>query len=248
MFVHGCSLIVRNLYSNSIRFNTRLFPLSHKIIPVQNRQFSNKTSVIAQEVLRNLQKELDSRVIGQSHATKAIVDALHLHAAGLGDSRLPITNLLFLGPTGVGKTELAKVLAEIVYGNREALLQFDMSKYTHAASVSGLVGTTQGFVGYSDGGLLTQPIIQNPDRIILFDELEKAHFSIYKVLLSVMGSGEIADNRGKIALFNRSIIVLTSNLCSLKIQNLFSENFSPEQIEERLRSSFMEHFSPDSIA
>lgn len=246
--IQSCPRFLGNLHFNSsFVFNAHLF---RRIIRIENRQFSSKpsvisTSVISQEVLRNLQKDLDSKVIGQSHATRAIVDAMHLHAAGIGDPRLPIANLLFLGPTGVGKTELAKVLAETIYGSRDALLQFDMSKYTHEAYVSALVGTTQGFVGYSDGGLLTQPIIQNPNRIILFDELEKAHEAIYKVLLSVMGSGGIADNRGKIALFNRSIILSTSNLCSLKIQELFSKNFSPEQIEEELRPSFMEHFSPE---
>ena len=170
---------------------------------------------------------------------------MYLDAAGLKDPRLPIGNFLFLGTTGVGKTELAKKLAEKVYGSSAALLQFDMSKYQHQSDVSSFVGTSPGYVGYNEGGLLTNAILKNKNLLILLDEIEKAHPAMYKLLLSIMGSGEITDNKGNVALFNRSIIIATSNLCSMQIQELFKENFPHEQIEEMLRPEFMKHFSPE---
>lgn len=195
--------------------------------------------------LEKLEKVLNQKVVGQSHAIKEIVHSLHLHEAGITDGKHPIANLLFLGPTGVGKTELAKVLAQEVYGNSNSLVRFDMTKFSESFTASGLVGSTAGYVGYGEGGLLTNPVIKDPRRIFLFDELEKAHPRVQKILLSVMGSGEIRDSKGRLALFNRSIIIMTSNLCSMKIQELYQQKMNHIQIEKILRPEFMKGFSPE---
>jgi len=172
--------------------------------------------------LLRLEEELQKRVVGQQHAIQALSDAVRRSRAGLQDKRKPIGSFIFLGTTGVGKTELAKTLAHYLFNDENAMTRIDMSEYQEKHSVSRLVGAPPGYVGYEEGGQLTEVIRRKPYSIILLDEIEKAHPDVFNILLQVLDDGRLTDNKGRIVNFKNTIIIMTSNLGSTLIHELFN--------------------------
>ncbi len=183
------------------------------------------------EKLLNLEDELHKRVVGQHEAIGAVADAIRRSRAGLQDARKPIGSFIFLGTTGVGKTELAKALAEYLFDDDSMLTRIDMSEYQEKHSVSRLVGAPPGYVGYDEGGQLTEAVRRKPYSVVLLDEIEKAHPDVYNVLLQVLDDGRLTDNKGRVVNFKNTIIILTSNLGSQIIQDNF-ENVTEQNKEE----------------
>jgi len=176
------------------------------------------------EKLLNLENELHKRVVGQEEAIEAISDAVRRSRSGLQDPKKPIGSFLFLGTTGVGKTELAKALAEYLFDDENAMTRIDMSEYSERHSVSRLVGAPPGYVGYDEGGQLTEAVRRRPYSVILLDEIEKAHPDTFNVLLQVLDEGRLTDNKGRLADFKNTIIIMTSNMGSHIIQEQFDKN------------------------
>jgi ATP-dependent Clp protease ATP-binding subunit ClpB len=172
------------------------------------------------EKLINLEESLHRRVVGQDHAVSAVSDVVRSARAGLVDPRRPLGSFIFLGPTGVGKTELAKALAEFLYGSEEAIVRIDMSEYMEKFSLSRLIGAPPGYVGYDEGGQLTEAVRRRPYAVILFDEIEKAHPEVFNVLLQVLDDGRLTDNKGRTVSFKNTILIMTSNLGAPRIMNL----------------------------
>jgi ATP-dependent Clp protease ATP-binding subunit ClpB len=168
-----------------------------------------------------LEEELHKRVVGQEEAIEAVSDAVRRSRAGLQDMRKPVGTFLFLGTTGVGKTELAKALAEYLFDDENALTRIDMSEYQERHSVSRLVGAPPGYVGYDEGGQLTEAVRRKPYSVILLDEIEKAHPDTFNILLQVLDEGRLTDNKGRLADFKNTIIIMTSNMGSEIIQEKF---------------------------
>lgn len=183
-------------------------------IPVDKMLESEKTRLLHMESLIN------AKVIGQDKAVKAICDAVRRSRSGLQDEHRPIGSFLFLGPTGVGKTELSKALAEFMFDDEKALLRVDMSEYMEKHAVSRLIGAPPGYVGYEEGGVLTEAVRRRPYQVILFDEVEKAHPDVFNILLQVLDDGRLTDSQGKTVDFTNTIIILTSNLGSKYISGL----------------------------
>lgn len=176
------------------------------------------------EKLLNLEAELHKRVVGQEEAIEAISDAVRRSRSGLQDPKKPIGSFLFLGTTGVGKTELAKALAEYLFDDENAMTRIDMSEYSERHSVSRLVGAPPGYVGYDEGGQLTEAVRRRPYSVILLDEIEKAHPDTFNILLQVLDEGRLTDNKGRLADFKNTIIIMTSNMGSSIIQEQFDNN------------------------
>ncbi len=174
------------------------------------------------EKLLNLEDELHKRVAGQEEAIEAISDAIRRSRAGLQDPRKPIGSFIFLGTTGVGKTELAKALAEYLFNDEAALVRIDMSEYQERHSVSRLIGAPPGYVGYDEGGQLTEAVRRKPYSVVLLDEIEKAHPDVFNILLQVLDDGRLTDNKGRVVNFKNTIIIMTSNIGS----NIIQENFT----------------------
>ncbi|MBO7625689.1 MAG: AAA family ATPase, partial [Bacteroidales bacterium] len=203
-------------------------------IPVQRMMQSEK------EKLLNLEGELHKRVIGQEEAISAIADAIRRSRAGLQDSSRPIGSFLFMGSTGVGKTELAKALAEYLFNTEDAMVRIDMSEYQERHSVSRLVGAPPGYVGYDEGGQLTEKVRRKPYSVVLFDEIEKAHPDVFNILLQVLDDGRLTDNKGRVADFKNTIIIMTSNLGSSIIQEHFDKAESiDETVTEAAKAEVM---------
>jgi ATP-dependent Clp protease ATP-binding subunit ClpB len=175
------------------------------------------------EKLLHLEDELHKRVAGQEEAIEAISDAIRRSRAGLQDKRKPIGSFIFLGTTGVGKTELAKALAEYLFNDEAALVRIDMSEYQERHSVSRLVGAPPGYVGYDEGGQLTEAVRRKPYSVVLLDEIEKAHPDVFNILLQVLDDGRLTDNKGRVVNFKNTIIIMTSNIGSDVIQQNFGE-------------------------
>jgi len=171
------------------------------------------------EKLLNLEDELHKRVIGQDEAIQAISDAIRRSRAGLQDAKRPMGSFIFLGTTGVGKTELAKALADYLFNDENAMVRIDMSEYQERHSVSRLVGAPPGYVGYDEGGQLTEKVRRKPYSVVLFDEMEKAHPDVFNILLQVLDDGRLTDNKGRTADFRNTIIIMTSNIGSMLIQD-----------------------------
>ncbi len=169
--------------------------------------------------LLHLEEQLHHRVIGQDMAVSAVSDAVRQSRAGLSDPNKPIGSFIFLGPTGVGKTELARALAEFMYGTEEAIIRIDMSEYMEKHSVSRLIGAPPGYVGYDEGGQLTEAVRRRPYAVVLLDEIEKAHHDVFNVLLQVLDDGRLTDNQGRTVSFKNTIVIMTSNIASEYIQN-----------------------------
>ena len=175
------------------------------------------------ERLLHLEKELHKRVIGQDEAVRAVSDAIRRNRAGLSDPEKPIGSFIFCGPTGVGKTELAKALAEVLFDDEKAINRIDMSEYQERHAVSRLVGAPPGYVGYDEGGQLTEAVRRRPYSIVLLDEIEKAHPDVFNILLQMLDDGRLTDNKGRTANFRNTIIVMTSNLASERIMEVFED-------------------------
>ncbi len=205
-------------------------------IPVSKMLQSEKSKLL------HLEEELHKRVIGQDEAITAIADAIRRSRAGLQDSKRPIGSFIFMGTTGVGKTELAKALAEYLFNTEEAIIRFDMSEFQEKHSVSRLIGSPPGYVGYDEGGQLTDKIRRRPYAVVLFDEIEKAHPDIFNILLQVLDDGRLTDNKGRVADFKNTIIIMTSNLGSDIIQNNYSDrtNLTDAEVFERTKSELNE--------
>ena len=182
------------------------------------------------EKLLHLEDELHLRVIGQDEAISAVSDAVRRSRAGLQDPKRPIGSFIFLGTTGVGKTELAKALAEYLFDDESLMTRIDMSEYQEKHSVSRLIGAPPGYVGYDEGGQLTEAVRRKPYSVVLFDEIEKAHPDVFNILLQVLDDGRLTDNKGRVVNFKNTIIIMTSNLGSSYIQSLF-ERMTPENRE-----------------
>jgi len=194
------------------------------------------------EKLLHLEDELHHRVVGQQEAIRAVADAVRRSRAGLQDEKRPIGSFIFLGTTGVGKTELAKALAEFLFDDENMLTRIDMSEYQEKFSVTRLIGSPPGYVGYDEGGQLTEAVRRKPYSVILFDEIEKAHPDVFNVLLQVLDDGRLTDNKGRIANFKNTIIIMTSNLGSHLIQDRFEQmnEHNHAQIEEQTRTDLFD--------
>ncbi len=193
------------------------------------------------EKLINFEDELHKRVIGQDEAIEAVADAIRRSRAGLQDPKKPIGSFIFLGTTGVGKTELAKALADYLFDDENMMTRIDMSEYQEKHSVSRLVGAPPGYVGYDEGGQLSEAVRRKPYSVVLLDEIEKAHPDVFNVLLQVLDDGRLTDNKGRVVNFKNTIIIMTSNLGSHLIQEAFEElnENNREQIEERANNDVM---------
>ena len=197
------------------------------------------------EKLLNMESELHHRVVGQQQAISVISDAVRRSRAGLNDPRKPVGSFIFLGTTGVGKTELARALAEFLFNDENMMTRIDMSEYQERHSVSRLVGAPPGYVGYDEGGQLTEAVRRKPYSVILLDEIEKAHPDVFNILLQVLDDGRLTDNKGRTADFRNSIIIMTSNMGSHLIQEAFTEALEkndtvPELTIDRVRTDVME--------
>lgn len=190
-------------------------------IPVSKMMQSEKDKLL------HLEEELHQRVIGQDEAIAAVSDAVRRSRAGLQDPKRPIGSFIFLGTTGVGKTELAKALAEFLFDDETMMTRIDMSEYQEKHSVSRLVGAPPGYVGYDEGGQLTEAIRRKPYSVVLFDEIEKAHPDVFNILLQVLDDGRLTDNKGRVVNFKNTIIIMTSNMGSSLIRENF-EKMTPE--------------------
>jgi len=189
-----------------------------------------------------LEEELGKRVAGQEEAIAAISDAVRRSRAGLQDPKRPIGSFIFLGTTGVGKTELAKALAEYLFNDENAMVRIDMSEYQERHAVSRLVGAPPGYVGYDEGGQLTEAVRRKPYSVILLDEIEKAHPDVFNVLLQVLDDGRLTDNKGRVANFKNAIIIMTSNMGAHLIQENFEriDAFNEDEIVETTKNEVLD--------
>ena len=200
-------------------------------IPVSKMMQSEKDKLL------KLEEEIGKRLIGQKEAVTAVADAIRRSRSGLADPNKPIGSFIFLGPTGVGKTELAKTLAEVLFDDEKAITRIDMSEYQEKHSVSRLVGAPPGYVGYDEGGQLTEAVRRRPYSIVLLDEIEKAHPDTFNILLQVLDDGRLTDNKGRVANFKNTIIIMTSNMGAQTIL----ENFEDlEAVGEEHRADIIE--------
>ncbi|MBD5209957.1 MAG: ATP-dependent chaperone ClpB [Bacteroidales bacterium] len=196
----------------------------------------NKMVQSEKEKLLHLEAELHNRVVGQDEAIQAIADAVRRSRAGLNDPRRPIGSFIFLGTTGVGKTELAKALAEYLFDDENMMTRIDMSEYQEKHAVSRLVGAPPGYVGYDEGGQLTEAVRRKPYSVVLFDEIEKAHPDVFNILLQVLDDGRLTDNKGRMVNFKNTIIIMTSNMGSSVIRDNFAK-MTPETKDETIEKT-----------
>ena len=207
-------------------------------IPV-NRLMESET-----KRLLNLESELRKRVVGQDRAVELVSDAIRRSRAGIGDQNRPIGSFLFLGPTGVGKTELAKSLAEALFDDERSMVRIDMSEYMEAHSVARLIGSPPGYIGFDKGGQLTEAVRRRPYSIVLLDEIEKAHQDVFNVLLQVLDDGRLTDGQGRTVNFTNTIIIMTSNVGSEKIIESKEIN---KDLEQKLLDDLRHYFRPEFI-
>ena len=206
-------------------------------IPIKKMLQADKDKIL------NVEDELNREVVGQSKATHAVARAIKRNKAGLSDATAPIGSFLFLGPTGVGKTQTAKTLAKFLFDSPDAMIRIDMSEYMEKHAVSRLVGAAPGYVGYEEGGQLTEAVRRKPYSVILFDEVEKAHPDVFNILLQVLDDGRLTDNKGVTVDFTNTIIILTSNIASDKIIN----NQNSEKLHEMVMSELRQSFKPEFL-
>jgi len=196
-----------------------------------------------QTKILHVEDELNKTVIGQGKATHAVARAIKRNKAGLSSANSPIGSFLFLGPTGVGKTQTAKTLANFLFDSEEALIRIDMSEYMEKHAVSRLVGAAPGYVGYDEGGQLTEAVRRKPYSVVLFDEVEKAHPDVFNVLLQVLDDGRLTDNKGVTVDFSNTIIILTSNIASQMIIN----NEASEELDNLVMGELKQAFKPEFL-
>lgn len=197
--------------------------------------------------LVQMEKRLHERVVGQEEAVVAVSDAVRLARAGLREGSRPIATFMFLGPTGVGKTELAKALAEVVFGNEDAMVRIDMSEYTEKHTAARLIGAPPGYVGYDEGGQLTEKVRRQPHSVVLFDEIEKAHTEVLNVLLQLFDDGRLTDGKGRLVDFTNTIIICTSNIGADLIRQSLKEHKSNRQLERDVMPLVHNHFRPEFV-
>jgi ATP-dependent Clp protease ATP-binding subunit ClpB len=196
--------------------------------------------------LLQMEAGIHKRVVGQEEAVKVVADAIRRSRAGLADPNRPNGSFLFLGPTGVGKTELCKALAEFLFDTEEAMIRIDMSEFMEKHSVARLIGAPPGYVGYEEGGYLTEAVRRKPYSVILMDEVEKAHPDVFNVLLQVLDDGRLTDGHGRTVDFRNSVVVMTSNLGSHKIQELAGEEHYGE-MKNAVMEIVGDYFRPEFI-
>ncbi|HEY0582074.1 MAG TPA: AAA family ATPase, partial [Chloroflexota bacterium] len=196
------------------------------------------------ERLTKLDQELARRVVGQDEAVTAVADAVRRSRAGLQDPNRPIGSFIFLGPTGVGKTETARALAEYLFDDEHAMVRLDMSEYMEKHAVSRLIGAPPGYVGYEEGGQLSEAVRRRPYSVILFDEIEKAHPDVFNVLLQILDDGRLTDSQGRTVDFRNTIVIMTSNLGS---QWITERGLSQDEIRERVMDAVRTQFRPELI-
>ena len=208
----------------------------------------NKMLQSEREKLLNLERELHKRVVGQDEAIVAVADAIRRSRAGLQDARRPIGSFIFLGTTGVGKTELAKALAEFLFDDENNMVRIDMSEYQERHSVSRLIGAPPGYVGYDESGQLTEAVRRKPYSVVLLDEIEKAHQDVYNILLQILDDGRLTDNKGRLVDFKNTIIIMTSNIGAMAIQEMMTKNeeLRAKNQEQEAQSSKLKAQSSDS--
>ena len=200
------------------------------------------------EKLLHLANSLHKRVIGQDEAVDAVANAVLRSRAGLQDPSKPLGSFMFLGPTGVGKTELAKALAENLFDSEKHMVRIDMSEYMEKASVSRLVGAAPGYVGYEEGGQLTEAVRRNPYTIVLFDEIEKAHPDVFNILLQVLDDGRLTDGQGRTVDFKNTILIMTSNLGSeILLDNVKEDGVISSETKEQVMKLAQAHFKPEFL-
>ena len=200
------------------------------------------------EKLLHMEERLHQRIIGQEEAVRAVSDAIRRARAGLKDPKRPIGSFIFLGPTGVGKTELARALAEFLFDDDQAMVRIDMSEYMEKFSVSRLVGAPPGYVGYEEGGQLTEAVRRRPYQVVLFDEIEKAHSDVFNILLQLLDDGRLTDSQGRTVDFRNTVIIMTSNIGSTTL--IEAAEAGPDAFEgaaERVRLQLREHFRPEFL-
>jgi ATP-dependent Clp protease ATP-binding subunit ClpC len=200
-----------------------------------------------------MEDELHRRIVGQEEAIKALSRAIRRTRAGLKDPKRPAGSFIFLGPTGVGKTELAKTLAEFLFDDEDALIQLDMSEYMEKHTVSRLVGSPPGYVGYDEGGQLTEAVRRKPFSVVLFDEVEKAHPDVFNTLLQILEDGRLTDAQGRTVDFKNTVLIMTSNLGTADLRKASigfakgSEAVTYERMKERVNTALKAHFRPEFL-
>jgi len=206
------------------------------------------------EKLARMEEALHARIIGQHDAVVAVARAIRRSRAGLKDAKRPVGSFIFLGPTGVGKTELARALAEYLFGDENALIRVDMSEYMEKFSVSRLLGAPPGYVGYEEGGVLTEKVRRRPYSVVLFDEIEKAHPDVFNMLLQVLDDGRLSDSLGHVVDFKNTILIMTSNLGTSLIGKRVSPGFlqeseaqSYEKMKDRVMEELKRAFRPEFL-
>ncbi len=197
------------------------------------------------EKMLHMEDKLHERVVGQNEAVTAVANAVRRSRAGLSDPNRPSGSFLFLGPTGVGKTELTKSLANFLFDSEDAMVRIDMSEFMEKHSVSRLVGAPPGYVGYEEGGVLTEAVRRKPYSVVLFDEVEKAHPDVFNILLQVLDDGRLTDSQGRVVDFKNTVIIMTSNLGSHKIQEMTDSSY--QDIKDAVMNSVNQHFRPEFI-
>lgn len=197
------------------------------------------------EKMLQMESKLHQRVIGQAEAVTSVANAVRRSRAGLADPNRPSGSFLFLGPTGVGKTELTKALANFLFDSDDAMIRIDMSEFMEKHSVSRLVGAPPGYVGYEEGGVLTEAVRRKPYSVVLFDEVEKAHPDVFNILLQVLDDGRLTDSHGRVVDFKNTVIIMTSNLGSHKIQEMAGDEY--EEIKAAVMESVGQHFRPEFV-
>jgi len=199
------------------------------------------------ERLMKMEEAIAERVVGQDEAVTALCNAVRRSRAGLGDPNRPIGSFLFLGPTGVGKTELSKALADFLFNDPNAMIRIDMSEFMEQHSVARLIGSPPGYVGYEEGGRLTEAVRRKPYSVILLDEIEKAHLDVFNILLQVFDDGRLTDGKGRTVDFKNTVVIMTSNIASQQIQELTEEAGADWEIEAHVKEALKQHFKPEFL-
>ncbi|CAA7601822.1 ATP-dependent Clp protease ATP-binding subunit signature [Acididesulfobacillus acetoxydans] len=199
------------------------------------------------EKLVRMEARIHERVVGQDEAVRAVADAVRRARAGLQDPNRPLGSFLFLGPTGVGKTELARALAEFLFDDEQAMVRIDMSEYMEKHTVARLIGAPPGYVGYEEGGQLTETVRRRPYSVILFDEVEKAHSDVFNVLLQLLDDGRLTDGQGRVVNFKNTVVILTSNIASPAIQELTEKGEAQDEVRHRVQEELRHYFRPEFL-
>src|SRR5687767_3403789 len=199
------------------------------------------------ERLTRLESLLTERVIGQHEAVRAVSNAVRRSRAGLQDPNRPIGSFIFLGPTGVGKTETARALAEFLFDDERAMVRLDMSEYMEKHAVARMIGAPPGYVGYEEGGQLTESVRRRPYSVVLFDEIEKAHPDVFNVLLQILDDGRLTDSKGRVVDFKNTVLIMTSNLGSREIQAATENPLADRDIKTNVLQVLRDHFKPEFL-